>query len=239
MIQLEGIRKFYQGRCVLDIPLLSLKENCRYALIGPNGSGKSTLLRILAGVLQPDEGTVALPADIRNNAGYMPQHPYAYGISVLRNTMLALPKGSRQEQEKLAWEALRKVGMQHLAHAKGNRLSGGETQRMSAARMLVRARKLLIMDEPTSATDIAGNTLVETALQEYHAATRCTLLLATHSPAQASRMADEVIILSHGVIVEQGLAQHVLYQPESEEASAFLQYWRLDGGNKEEAQCCK
>jgi ABC-type glutathione transport system ATPase component len=117
--------------------------------------------------------------------------------------------------------------MQDFAGHRGNRLSGGEQQRMALARMIVREHKLLLLDEPTSSTDIAGNDLVENALRRYRETTGCTIIFATHSLSQAMRMADEALLLDCASIVECGPVQKVIRQPESESGKAFLQHWRV------------
>ena len=95
--------------------------------------------------------------------------------------------------------------------------------------MIAAPRKLLILDEPTSATDIAGNDLVESALIKYARATGCILIIATHSPAQAMRLSDTVIMLDDGRIVENGPSAEILREPKSEEGRLFLQHWKLKG----------
>ncbi|MDL2217593.1 ABC transporter ATP-binding protein [Christensenellaceae bacterium OttesenSCG-928-M15] len=227
MIKLENVKKFYASRCVLDIPELTLFAGKRYALIGPNGSGKSTLLRLLSGVLRQEEGSIAIAEDRKEDIGYMPQRPYAYGFTVLKNVQIALPRRQR-DANALAKAALEEVGMMALQKEKGNHLSGGEIQRMAFARMLVRERKLLLLDEPTSATDIAGTELLERALLCYHEKNTCTLVFATHSLAQAERLADEIIFLDHGRILACGTVEDVLYAPENEQIRAFVKLWQLE-----------
>lgn len=226
MVELEGACKRYGGRSALHVPGYRFERGRRYAVIGPNGSGKSTLMRLVAGVIMPDEGSVRMPGDVRETLGYMPQHPYAFGFSVLRNVAMALP-GTGTRTESAAHEALRRVGLEGFARRRGNELSGGEMQRMALARMIARPRKLLVLDEPTSATDIAGNDLVERVLLDYCGETGCTLLFATHSPSQAGRMAQEVLVLDGGNVAECGDAQTVLHHPARESTASFLEHWRI------------
>lgn len=226
MITLNGITKVYADRTVLTIDQFTFVRGKKYALIGPNGSGKSTLLRILAGAIQPTTGTVTLEDGLREQIGYMPQHPYAYGFSVLKNITMALKNTPHAQQ--LAHHALEQVDMLNFANAKGNRLSGGETQRMALARMIAKPRALLLLDEPTSATDISGNDCIERALTAYCRETGCSLIFSTHSLAQARRLADQVIVLDHGRLAETGNAQSVLLNPQSEEAQRFIHFWRME-----------
>ena len=223
MISVRDVLVQVGGRVILDIPLLKFEEGRRYGLIGENGSGKTTLLRVLAGTLLPTQGQVTRQNP--NSLGYMPQAPYAFSFSVLRNVEMALE--NTPERRDNAVRALEAVGMRNFLAARGNKLSGGEAQRMAVARMIAKPRKLLLLDEPTSSTDIRGTDAIENTLLEYTQETRCTLIFSTHSPAQVLRLAEEVIFLNQGRILEKGSARDVLGNPQTESARLFLQHWRI------------
>lgn len=223
MIRCTALKKAYGARFALDIPELSLADGGRYALIGPNGSGKTTLLRILAGVLAPDGGDVRTGLR-KSEIGYLPQSPYAFDVSVLKNVQLAL-RG--RDTQRLAERALERVGMQNLAGESGRRLSGGETQRMALARMIAVPRRLLLLDEPTSATDIRAGGIVEQALLSYAEETGCTMIFSSHAPSQALRLATHVAMLQDGKLAEFGEAGQVLHAPKAPETQAFLAHWRI------------
>jgi len=223
MITARNILVKVGGREILDIPLLEFEEGKRYGLIGENGSGKTTLLRVLAGTLKPTQGEVT-PQHL-DDFGYMPQSPYAFSFSVLRNVEMALE--NTPERRDNAVRALEAVGMRNFLAARGNKLSGGEAQRMAVARMIARPRKLLLLDEPTSSTDIRGTDSIENTLLDYARNSGCTLIFSTHSPAQALRLAQEVIFLHQGKILEKGPALEVLENPQTESARLFLQHWRI------------
>jgi len=225
MIELIGIKKEYSGRCVIDVKTLSFDKGKRYALLGTNGSGKSTLLKILAGTLMPSEGSINSEFSDKKAIGYMPQKPYGFSFSVLRNVMMAID--DCPERKEMAIAAIEAVGMSGLIKADASKLSGGETQRIAFARIISICRDLLILDEPTAAADLPGIDLLEAALLEYCLKNECTVVLATHSPAQAMRLADEVIFLHKGLIVEKGDVKQVLNEPKSEEVRAFLNHWRV------------
>jgi ABC-type sulfate/molybdate transport systems ATPase subunit len=131
------------------------------------------------------------------------------------------------DQREKAMRAIEAVGLSALSAADASKLSGGETQRMAFARIIALPRKLLLLDEPTAATDLTGVDLMEAALLEYCAAHKCSVIFSTHSPAQAMRLADEVIFLNQGQIVEHAPAAQVLNTPQSPEAQAFLKHWKL------------
>lgn len=223
MIELINISIKYEAQTVLHIPKLSFEMGKRYALIGENGSGKTTFLRIMAGILKPDTGQIKnIPVD---SMGYMPQSPYAFGFSVQKNVGMALSNSLDADDQALI--ALKAVGLASLATARGNKLSGGETQRMAFARMIVKPRKLLLLDEPTSSTDIKGMDQIEDLLLRYALEMDCTVIFSTHSPAQALRLAEEVVFLDQGKIAEQGLATNILKNPQNESTRRFMQHWRI------------
>ena len=225
MIEIVNIKKEYYGRYVLSIESLHFEQGKRYALLGANGSGKSTLLKIIAGTEKQTEGNVKIGFTGKKETGYLPQTPYGFSFSVLKNVTMALDAGSdREEKAKAAIEA---VGMTALINADASRLSGGETQRTAFARIIAMPRKLLLLDEPTAATDLSGIDLLEAALLNYYEKTGCTVIFATHSPAQAMRLADEVIFLHKGEVAEHGETAQVLNEPQSEEVRDFLKHWKL------------
>ena len=225
MMELVNVQKRYGARVALDIQQLTIEPGERLAVIGTNGSGKSTLLRLLAGVLAPDTGTVQIANFSRGDIGYLPQHPYAFDLSVQKNVELAL--AGEADKAKIAQAALERVGLLHLAKARANRLSGGETQRMALARVLATPRKLLLLDEPTACVDIAAIELIERAILDYVAQTGCTLVFSSHAPSQAMRLSTRVLALDGGRIGELGDTAQVLQNPLAENTRAFLKSWRL------------
>ena len=150
MIAVYDLVQQYAGRVVLDIPELHFEPGRRYGIIGENGSGKTTLIRLLGGTIKATSGRIE--GFEGKKLGYLPQSPYAFSFSVLENVALALDGQSDAKQ--LAQKALESVGMENLLKARGDRLSGGEAQRMALARVLVRSYDILLLDEPTSSTDV-------------------------------------------------------------------------------------
>jgi tungstate transport system ATP-binding protein len=225
MISIIGLKKEYHGRMVLEIGLLTFEQSKKYALLGVNGSGKSTLLKILAGTEQPTMGKVESNVSGKRSVGYLPQIPYGFSFSVLKNVLIAL--GNDRDRQNAAISAIEAVGLSNLIDADGSKLSAGETQRMAFARIIAVSRELLLLDEPTAAADIKGISLLEDALVKYCADNECAALFSTHSPAQAKRLADEVIFLHQGKIAEHGSAEQVLTEPQSDEVRSFLKHWKL------------
>lgn len=231
-LHVDSLRKTYGDRVVLDVDDVRLESGLSYALVGPNGSGKSTLCKVLSGVVDQTSGFVDVEGDVSRDGllvGYMPQKSYVFGFSVFKNVSLALQSSGldKNEVERRVNSALDAVGMSALAQERGGGLSGGEAQRVALARMLVQDLDVLLLDEPTASMDITGTLLVEDALDQYRARTGCLLVTATHAPSQAHRIADEVIMLAGGRVVEFGPTADVLSSPASEEGRAFLSYWAV------------
>ena len=231
-LKVHELRKQYDDRVVLDVDDLALESGRSYALVGPNGSGKSTFLKMLAGVEDQTSGFVDVEGDVPRSAlsvGYMPQKSYVFGFSVFKNVAIALAGSSlsKDEVRERVMRALEEVGMTAFADKRGSGLSGGESQRVARAHMLVKDLDVRLFDEPTASMDIAGTLLVEQALERYRERTGCLLVVATHAPSQARRIADETVMLSAGRVVEFGTTDHVLSNPTSPEGREFLSYWAV------------
>lgn len=214
---IEKVSKTFDGRCVLDFPGFELQKGEICALIGANGSGKSTLARILAGAVKADRGERAFSG--KQNVGYMPQKSYAFRMKTLRNLCL----GGGDEAKARAM--LEKLGIDHLANSPGKKLSGGETARMALARMLMEEHELIILDEPTASMDMESTALSEKLIMDYCRKTGACALWVTHSLAQARRVADKVLFLSKGRLVESGSADAVLNHPAMDATKEFLKFY--------------
>lgn len=226
-IRLSGIKKIYGGREVLNIERFEFKTGMRYALLGANGAGKSTLLRILAGLLMPDEGKMENSICLeKQDAAYLPQKPYNFALKVEKSILLGASKAEREDTKHIE-KVLELVGMKGFEKQREDKLSGGEAQRIALARILIRPRKLLLLDEPSSATDIAGMKLIENAITDFCKQTGSTLIFSSHSPAQAVHLADTAIFLHRGNIEEFGDAKKVVTEPSGENAKAFLSTWLI------------
>lgn len=228
MIAINDLKKEYKSGFSLYIDRLSVKPGERVALIGSNGSGKSTLLKLLAGILQPDSGVLAVHA-AKNEVGYEPQSPYCYNRSVYANVKLGLPDTPDADAKRAVADILAQTELTALQKHRPATLSGGEAQRMCFARMLVRPYKLLLLDEPLSAVDIDLAERMENVLLDYCRRNNTTLLVSTHLPLQAVRLSDKLVIMNGGRIVEYGDTDTLLHAPQTEFGRKFLNNWRLDG----------
>ena len=221
MITLNNITRTYGDRRVLDIKELHIGKGERTALTGANGSGKSTLLKILSGVISPDNSA----PEVNGSVLYMPQKILSFDMSVLKNVTYSL-KGSKKDKEERAMEALKKTGLSHLYNKNALSLSGGEAARLSLARILVRDCDILLLDEPTGAVDVEGTLIIEEALKTYASEKGCTLIIATHSPLQAKRLAERVIMLENGFVAEDTSPDELLKSPSTDFGKKFVDMWR-------------
>ena len=188
---------------MLNIPHLVFQNKKSYALLGENGSGKSTLLRIIAGILPADTGQV-IWGDLRMSFAYIPQKPYSFHLPVWKSVTLGLDALSRKQRRAVSTSALGELGVSSLADKLESNLSGGEYQRVALARVMMRKKQLLLLDEPTSAVDFEGCALAEATLKKYQNENGCTIIFATHSVEQARRFADDAIVFESGKIIASG-----------------------------------
>ncbi len=216
------------GRRLLDGIGIEIDGAGTLVLIGPNGAGKSLLVRVLAGLVAPTGGRVtwAGRAPDRRRApriGFVFQRPVLLRRSALANVeyALAVAAVSRAERAKRAQEALERANLAHLAHAPARVLSGGEQQLLSIARALVTGPQVLVLDEPTSNLDPAATAAIERLIGEVRAE-GVRVVLISHDLGQVRRLADEVVFVHHGRILERTPRAAFLAQPTSAEAQAFM-----------------
>ena len=236
LIRVEGLRKSFGSLEVLKGIDLSVNPGEVVTIIGASGSGKSTFLRCLNLLETPDAGHIwfhgqDLTAErcninkLREDIGMVFQGFNLFNnMDVLDNCTLApvtLKKMSKAEAGKIAMEHLTSVGLEKFAHAAVGRLSGGQKQRVAIARALCMNPQIMLFDEPTSALDpeLTGEVLkVIRALAEEH----MTMVIVTHEMAFARAVADKVIFMDGGVIVEQGAPEAVFGDTQQERTKQFL-----------------
>ncbi|MEU9195654.1 ABC transporter ATP-binding protein [Streptomyces hundungensis] len=193
-VRVEGLTRAFDGRPVIDGLHLTLRAGEFTALLGRSGCGKSTLLRVLAGLDREIEGTVLVP-ERRAVAFQSPRlMPWK---RVWRNVLLGLPG---KPQRAVADGALEEVGLSHRSGAWPRTLSGGEAQRASLARALVREPDLLLLDEPFGALDALTRIKAQQLVAELWQRRGCAVLLVTHDVDEALLLADRVLVMRDGAI---------------------------------------
>lgn len=217
------------GRRLIDNVDLTLSRGMCTAIAGPNGAGKSLLLRLLHGLLRPTAGQVlwaGRPMDdrVRHRQAMVFQRPVLLRRSAVANIVYALKRhgvrGAVAHEQ--AVRALAGAGLGHVAHAPARVLSGGEQQRLAVARAMALSPEILFLDEPTASLDPASTLAVEQLIREARAA-GTKVVLVTHDLGQARRLADEVIFLHRGRVVEHGSAAEFFANPQSREGRAFVE----------------
>ena len=247
IVSFQNVTKQLGGQVVLRDFCLDVMSSERVAVIGPSGSGKTTLLRLLVGLERPDEGTILVegeplwhmvhrgrlvPANemhlrrVKKNIGMVFQQFNLFPhMNALRN-VAAAPRRvlglSKQEAEQRALELLEKVGLVEKALAFPAELSGGQQQRVAIARALAMEPKVMLFDEVTSALDpeLVGEVLI--VLRKLAHETDMTMMFVTHEMSFASDVAERVIMIDQGVIVEEGAPAVIFSDPAEERTRAFL-----------------
>ena len=246
LLEMKHVKKTFGSLEVLKDISIEVNEGEVIAIIGPSGSGKSTFLRCATLLENMDEGTLSYCGDsatinesgaaqyvdkkklhsIRNNFGLVFQNFNLFPhFSVLKNVIDApinVQKRDKAEVTAEARELLKKVGLENKEDSYPGQLSGGQQQRVAIARALAMNPKMLFFDEPTSALDPEITAGILKLLREL-ANEKMTMVIVTHEIDFARNVADRVIFMDGGVIVEEGKPQDVIDNPKSERTKAFLQ----------------
>ena len=217
-MNISAFTKSYDGHTVLDMRNFSLQDGKITVVIGANGSGKSSLARVLSGIERTDQNKTLLTGV---SIGFMPQKSYAFRMSTLRNIML------NGKNTKHAVKLMKELQLESLSRRQAKNLSGGETEKMALCRLLMGRYDVLILDEPTAAMDMQSTLAAEKLIVDCCRETCCTTLLITHSIQQAHRIADYILYLQEGRLLEQGNAEQILSQPKEKGTKQFLDFYGI------------
>ena len=235
MIRLEKVNKVFGDLHVLKDVDLQVAEGEKLVIIGPSGSGKSTTVRCMNFLEEPTSGKVFIAGQemtrrnkrqlVRDNISMVFQQFNLYPhMTVLKNLTLApmkLHHMSREEAEKLAYYYLDVVGLTDKAHVYPTTLSGGQQQRIAIARALCCKSRIILFDEPTSALD--PETIQEVLdVMIRLAKENITMVVVTHEMGFARQVADRVVFMADGQIIEEGTPEHFFENPENPRVKQFL-----------------
>ena len=195
----------------------------RTVILGPNGAGKSLLLRLCHGLLRPSAGTVRWAAQTARRQAMLFQIPVMLRRTAAANIAyaLAIHGVPRRERAARVDKALARVGLEALARRPARALSVGQQQRLALTRAWALEPEVLFLDEPTASLDPAATRAIEQSIDEVHGS-GAKIIMTTHDLGQARRLADEVLFLHRGHLIEHGPAEAFFAAPKSREAAAFL-----------------
>jgi L-cystine transport system ATP-binding protein len=242
VIELSHVEKRFGDNIVLRDVSVRIREGSVTALVGPSGGGKSTLLRCINLLEIPTSGTVRIGDDsltfypgqkvsrksiqqLRRQTGMVFQNfqlfPHRTAVENVMEGLITVLKWPKHNARERALALLEKVGLAHKADAWPATLSGGQQQRVAIARALAPSPRVLLCDEPTSALDPELSGEVVDVLGQL-AREGTTMVMATHDLRLASKIANEVVFLEAGVVVETGLAGEVFGNPQRERTKRFI-----------------
>lgn len=232
-IEVVGLSKLFDaGKPAVDNISLRIAKGSYCCLLGPSGCGKSTTLRMIAGhesvtsgdVLLDNRNITDLPAADRGTAMMFQSFALFPHLSALDNVAFSLKmKGvTKPERHARAQALLERVAMGHLAQRKPGELSGGQQQRVALARALITQPKALLLDEPLSALDPFLRIQMRAELRRWQKELGLTFIHVTHSQEEAMALADTMVVMNHGVIVQSGSPHEIYNRPVNEFVARFM-----------------
>lgn len=215
-LRAENLSYSAEGQAILSNINFEISEGERVAIFGPSGAGKSTLSRLLNRLDEPSSGTIFIkgqdyreiaPQQLRRRLGLVMQQPYLFPGTVADNLRFGPEAQNKVLEDDEIQHLLAGVDLAGFADRDVSKLSGGEAQRVSLARTLANQPETLLLDEPTSSLDEAARIEVESTILSVLNSQAVTCILVTHDREQVQRMADRVILLKSGEIVEDNLLE--------------------------------
>lgn len=224
---LEDVSFVAGGRAIIDRVSCELSAGPRTVILGPNGSGKSVLMRLCHGLLTPTVGRIVWrgtsEAHRPRSQAMVFQRPVMLRRSAIGNVTygLALAGVSRAERDRRAREVVDAVGLSAVSARPARVLSGGEQQRLALARAWALAPEVLFLDEPTANLDPGAAREVERIVDQIHAS-GTKIVMTTHNLGQARRLADEILFMSGGRVLDHAPVERFFAAPTTAEAAAFI-----------------
>lgn len=232
-LEVKNLSKKYDDLLVLDNVNFSLEKGKLLCLLGPSGSGKSTILHSIGGFIN-HSGTILLDGDDishleasdRNISTVFQSLGLFNHMTVLENVMYGLKfkqkSLTKNEKKRLALDMIEIVGLSAYENRKPGELSGGQKQRVALARSLVVKPKLLLMDEPLSALDAQLREKMQLEIRRIHKEFDLTTIFVTHDQSEAFKLADQIIVLKDGKIIDKGSAKNIYNHPSNIETLDFI-----------------
>jgi sulfate/thiosulfate transport system ATP-binding protein len=232
MIAVRDVRKTFGDFVALDDVSLEIPDGSLTSLLGPSGSGKSTLLRIIAGLEQPDSGTIVIGGGDatrvppqRRGIGFVFQHYAAFKHMTVRENVAFGMRIRRQPKDRITArvdELLEVVGLSGYHERYPSQLSGGQRQRMALARALAVEPRVLLLDEPFGALDAKVRAELREWLRRLHDEVHVTTVLVTHDQEEAMTVSDRIAVMDHGRIEQVGGPRELYDRPANRFVMGFL-----------------
>ncbi|MCB2210304.1 ABC transporter ATP-binding protein [bacterium] len=232
MLTIQNIKKTYEGQPLLQGVTFSVQADETVCLLGPSGSGKSTLLRIIAGLEEAESGQILWEGEDQSS---VPAHRREFGLmfqdyalfphrDVAENIAFGLRMQDRPKQEiqQRVKAALETIHMQAFADRKVTELSGGEQQRVALARALAPQPRLLMLDEPLGALDRTLREQLSRELRRILRETKIPAIYVTHDQEEAFAIADRLLLLHNGVILQSGAPHEIYHHPRNVWVARFF-----------------
>jgi len=231
-IRTEEVLKLYGNVAAVDHVSLEIRQSSFTAILGPSGCGKTTLLRCIAGLIDPDSGHIYIGGTdvtklppFKRNLGFVFQRPAMFPhMTVYENVAWALQlrKWPKAKIKDRVMEMLKLVRLDPLSERTAHQLSGGQAQRVVIARALAPQPDVLLLDEPLSQLDAKLRDELKLEISMIHRATGCTTVMVTHDQAEALTIADNVLLMHEGRIVQQGTPVDIYRHPTNLFSAGFI-----------------
>jgi molybdopterin-binding protein len=247
IVELEEVYKNYGDLQVLKNINLQFRRGTSTALVGPTGSGKTVLLRLIDLLEKPSSGTIYFEGtnanesndirlNIRRQIGMVFQKPLAFKASVYDNIAYGLKvRGKKENMDKKIKEILELIGLPGYENRNALKLSGGETQRLALARAMITDPRLLLLDEPTANLDPISKKKMEKLILRINRESETTIIMTTHDLSQGQKLADRMIILYNGQILQSGTPDRIFRKPKNRFVADFIGIENLMSGQIEDS----
>ncbi len=236
-IKLSNVSKYFEKEILSNV-FLDIENNKIVGILGPSGSGKTTLLRIISGLEVPDKGAIFITGECvysekifvepeKRNIGFVFQDlglwPHMNAEEHLDFVLEAKGITNSEQKEKEIKKTLKLVNLDKYSKSYPHQLSGGEKQRLAIARVLAQDSKILLLDEPFSNLDPVLKKELKKELVSLQKKMKLTIVYITHNPSEIFDIADKIVILKEGKILQEGKPKEVLKKPKNDFVRKFLE----------------